>query len=255
MNALWLKYRSVLEQCFIPIFVQDTFDTETLLQGCDLAGISVLEYTLRREDAHQVIPMLKKRYPNRVIFAGSTIDDETIAQQMRRHHPQLMSIPQLAPYVDGFVSMLPFSDETLRRYRSSHLLIPSAETSGEALRQVKNGATVIKVCGPDLALAKKMHAAPTFNYCPTFFTGGATLDRMEEIFCTGNLLTAAGFDLILKGEPPHTLTPERVAVAVSNYVRVAQEMRATVCPLLANPSSLSDQKLMDALPNYCSVNP
>lgn len=253
MNPLFSKFRKALEQCFIPIFVRDQFDTETLLRGCRLAGVSVLEYTLRREDAHLVIPTLRQRCPEQVVFVGSTIDDERIVRQMKKKHPQLMTISELAPHVDGFVSMLPFSDETLLSYSPTHLLIPSAETSGEALRQMKSGATVIKVCGPDLSLAKKLHAAPTFNYCPTFFTGGATLERMEEVFAAGNLLTAAGFDLLLKGMDPATLTAEAVASQLTAYMSAAQSMREKANPALRNLSALTDDQLLDALPCFVSV--
>jgi len=253
MNALFKKYRKGLEQCFVPIFVRDSFDTSTLLEGCELAGVQVLEYTLRREDAHQVIPTLKERYPDKVVFVGSTIDDEAIVLQMKQKFPQLMTIAQLAPYVDGFVSMLPFSDETLRRYHPSHLMIPSAETSGEALRQMKSGATVIKVCGPDLSLVKKLHALPTFNYCPTFFTGGATVERMEEVFAAGNMLVAAGFDLLLKGFDPATLTPQMVAEQITRYITAAKAAREKACPALKGIEAMTDEQLLSALPNYCSV--
>ena len=40
MNEHLLKcYRQAYEQCFVPIFVRDSFDTETLLRGCELAGV------------------------------------------------------------------------------------------------------------------------------------------------------------------------------------------------------------------------
>ena len=51
-NALLAKFRKTFAQAFVPIFVKDEFDTETLLAGCELAGVSVMEYTLRRPDAH-----------------------------------------------------------------------------------------------------------------------------------------------------------------------------------------------------------
>ena len=253
MNVLLKKYRKVLEQCFVPIFVRDSFDTEILLRGCELAGVNALEYTLRREDAHEVIPQLKQRFADQVVFVGSTIDDEKIVAQMKRKFPQLLTMAQLAPYVDGFVSMLPYSDETLCRYAPSHLLIPSAETSGEALRQMKSGATVIKVCGPELALVKKLHALPTFHYCPTFFTGGATLERMDEVFAAGNILVAAGFDLLLKGVNPDELTAEYVAEKIRMYIDAAQAARAKAMPMLRNMADMSDEAFIQAIPNYISV--
>ena len=252
-NKLFENYRKVYEQAFVPIFVHDNFDTEILLKGCELAGVKAIEYTLRRSDADKVIPTLKNRYPNVAVFVGSTIDDEKIVCQMKQKYPQLMTIAELAPFVDGLVSMLPYSDETIRKYAPSHLIIPTAETSGEALRQMRSGATMIKVCGPDFSFSKKLHAAPTFNYCPTFITGGVNLDRMEEAFSMGNVLTAAGFDLILKGEEPSTLTPERVAECLTRYIDTAKAARSKVNPALANIESLSDEEFVLALPNYFSL--
>ena len=105
----------------MPIFGQDDFDTEVLLEGCRLAGLQVIEYTLRRTDANTVIPTLRQRFPEAVIVAGSTIDDENVIRQMQLKYPQLMSVAQLAPFVDGFVSMLPYSDATLEKYSPTHL--------------------------------------------------------------------------------------------------------------------------------------
>ena len=252
-KTLFENYRKAYEQAFIPIFVFDSFDTETLLKGCELAGVNAIEYTLRRADADKVIPTLKSRYPNVTVFVGSTIDDEKIVYQMKNKNPQLMTIAELAPFVDGLVSMLPYSDETIAKYKSSHLIIPTAETSGEALRQMRSGATMIKVCGPDFSFSKKLHSAPTFNYCPTFITGGVNLDRMEEAFSMGNVLTAAGFDLILKGENPSALTPERVAECLTQYIDTAKMARSKVNPALAEIESLSDEEFIKVLPNYFSL--
>lgn len=250
---LLAKFRKTFEQAFVPIFVKDDFDTETLLAGCALAGVRALEYTLRRPDAHKVLPTLKKRYPDDVIYVGSTVDCDAIVAQMREKHPQLLTVAEVAPFVDGLVSMLPYSDETLEKYRHTHLMIPTAETSGEALRQMSHGATVIKVCGPDFSFSKKLHAAPTFNYCPTFITGGVNNERMEEAYAAGNILTAAGFDLILKGEDPATLTPEKVAQKLTVYLTAAKEAREKVLPWTRESEKLTDEEFLTVFPHYCSV--
>lgn len=252
-NTIFDKYRKVIEQTFIPIFVKDDYDTETLLKGCELAGVKVIEYTLRRDDADKVIPTLKKNYQDTVVFVGSTIDDDAIVKQMKEKNPQLMTIDEVAPYVDGFVSMLPYTNETLRKYRNTHITIPAAETAGEAFRQMKNGAAFIKTCGPDFSLSKRLHAAPTFNYCPTFITGGVNRDRMDEAFEAGNILCAAGLEVVLKGEKPETLTAERVAELVSLYINTAKEAREKVNPGLKNIENMLDEEFLEALPNYCSL--
>ncbi len=246
-------YRALYQQAFVPIFVHDDFDTETLLEGCRLAKIRAIEYTLRRDDAQCVIPTLREKMPGVSVFVGSTIDCDRIVLQMKKKNPQLMTLSQLAPFVDGFVSMLPYSDETLEQYRDSHLLIPTAETSGEALRQMSHGATMIKVCGPNFPFHKNLHAAPTFGYCPTFVTGGITLERMDEAFEAGNVMTAGGFDLILRGEDPKTLTPERVAEKLNLFMDTAKKARIKHFPQLENLAQLSDEEFISTLPNYFSL--
>lgn len=252
-KELFVKYRKVYEQAWMPIFGQDDYDTEVLLEGCRLADLQVIEYTLRRQDAKTVIPTLRERFPETVIVAGSTIDDENVICQMRQKYPQLMTIAELMPYVDGFVSMLPYSDATLERYSGTHLCIPTAQTGGEALRQVSKGAAFIKVLGPDFSFSKSLHATPTFGYCPTYITGGVTRERMCEAFAAGNVLCAAGFDVVLKGENAETITPERVAELIRSFVETAKAARAEVNPRLQNIEALSDEEFLAALPNYCSV--
>lgn len=252
-EELFCHFRRLCDQAFVPIFVRDAFSTDTLLKGCELAGVRALEYTQRREDSDRVIPTLRERLPGVSVLVGSTIDSDEIVRQMKRHHPQLLTMGELAPFVDGFVSMLPFSNETLAAWGQTHIMIPTAETSGEALRQMSHGATAIKVCGPDFSFSKALHAAPTFNYCPTFLTGGVTTERMEEAYSCGNMLTAAGFDLILKGEDPETLTPERVAERLKYFLDAAVSARAAAQPFWIGAASLSDKDFAAAFPHYCSL--
>jgi len=252
-KTLFAKYRKMVEQTWIPIFVKDDLNTDVLLEGCALAELDVIEYTLRREDAAQVVKNLKKRYPDTVILMGSTIDSDQIVNTQKAKFPQLMTIAELAPFVDGFVSMLPYSDETLEKYSKTHICIPAAETSGEALRQVKAGAAVIKVLGPDLTLSKRLHALPTFNYCPTYITGGMIPERMEEAFAAGNILCAAGFDVVLKGVAPEDLTPSLVAEKIRVFETAARTARDKAFPRLQDTKHLSDKEFLQHLPNYCSL--
>ena len=252
-NSLFKAYRKMIEQAWIPIFVDDSFDTEILLEGCRLAELDVIEYTLRRKDADKIVPTLKSRLPETVILMGSTIDSDDIVNERKSRFPQLMTLAQLAPYVDGFVSMLPYSDETLQKYRNTHLCIPTADGGGEALRQIKSGAAVIKVLGPDLSLSKRLHALPTFNYCPTYVTGGITVERMDEVFTLGNILCATGFDVLLRGIEPPELAAEFVAQQLRAFVDAAKEARDKAYPELKNSEALSDEEFLRALPNYCGI--
>ncbi len=251
--ALKAKYRTVLEQVWMPIFGKDEFDTETLLEGCRLAGLRVIEYTLRRDDAPEVLPTLRSRFPEAMILVGSTVDSVRIVRQLRQKHSQLRTLEELSPYVDGFVSMLPFSNETLDTYSATHLCITTAETGGEALRQLEHGAAFIKVLGPDFSFSRRLHAAPTFGFCPTYITGGVTCQRMQDVFASGNLLCATGFDVVLQGEDPKTLTTRQVAQRICKFVTCAKTARAAVYPMLSDTETLSDDDFFPLLPNFCSL--
>lgn len=252
-HKLFANYRKIFEQAWMPIFGNDPYDTEMLLTACELAGLKVIEYTLRRHDADAVIPTLKERFPNSVVLVGSTIDDEKIIAQMKEKHPQLKTVQELAPYVDGFVSMLPYTNETLDAYRTTHISIPCAETAGEALRQLKHGASFIKVLGPDFSFSKQLHAVPTFGYCPTYITGGVTRERMSEAFAAGNILCAAGFDVVLRNEDSKTLTAQKVADLLYSFVETAKVARLSVNPCLRDIENMSDEMFLKVLPNYCSI--
>lgn len=255
MNNHLLKcYRMAYEQCFVPIFVHDDFDTEALLRGCELAGVRVVEYTLRRPDAAEVIPALRRRWPECGLFVGSMLDSDKITIQMRKKHPQLMTFAELDEIgVDGFVSMLSFTNETIRTYAERCVMIPTASTPGEALRQVDAGAHFIKLKGSDRELRKNCHAAPTHGFCPIFVTGGVTPERMSEIYAEGAILTASGFDLILKGIDPQALTAEMVAERLTLYINAAKAARAEVLPQLADTQNLTDDAWLELLPHYHSL--
>lgn len=253
-KQVFANYRKMIRQAWLPIFVKDALDTDVLLEGCALAGLSVIEYTLRREDAAQVVTSLKSRFPDTVLLMGSTIDSDRIIKERQRKYPQLMTLEELAPLVDGFVSMLPYSDETLQKYSKTHICIPAAETCGEALRQVKAGASVIKVLGPDMTLSRRLHALPAFDYCPTYITGGMTLERMEEAFAAGNILCAAGFDVVLKDLDPATLTPAVVAERLRLFKECAQRARAKIYPELEHTEQLTDEVFFERLPNFCALD-
>ena len=252
-DKLFQNYRRIIEAPWFPIFVKDDYDTETLFEGCRLAGLRVIEYTQRREDAAEMIPRLREYFSDATLLVGSTLDSDRIVEGMKEKYGQLRTLAELAPYVDGFVSMLPFSDETLARYTPTHLCIPAAETGGEALRQTDRGAALIKVLGPDFSFSKRLHAAPTFGYCPTYVTGGVTPERMAEVFAAGNLVCASGFDVVLKGIAPEELTAELVAERILCFTEAAKRERDRILPSLAEAEKLSNEELRAALPNYCPI--
>lgn len=251
MKDMKAAYRALYEQSFVPIFVLDRMDTDVLLEGCKLAGLRWIEYTLRRQDANKVIPTLKERYPEFWFTVGSTLDSEKVVKKLSAKFPQLMTFSEIADTgADGFVSMLPMSSETIRTYASDHIMIPGAETMGDALRQVDAGAQFIKIMGSKLDLVRSLNAAPAFRFCPIFVTGGVKPDTMPQVYQAGAVLTAAGFDLILKGYTPEEVTPELVAEQIKVFVDASKKARAEAMPQLAGLEELSDEEFFARLPNY-----
>jgi 2-dehydro-3-deoxyphosphogluconate aldolase/(4S)-4-hydroxy-2-oxoglutarate aldolase len=241
-------YRTVYEQGFLPIFVKDDFNTEILVAGCLEAGLRVIEYTLRRSDAHIMIPKLRQQYPDLCILAGSTLDDDNMIRQLRRRNPVLLTVAELdAIGVDGFVSMLGWREESIRRYAPHRLVIPTANTPNEAYFQVGAGAHFAKLVGSDLSLVKKCRMDPTHGFCPIMVTGGASLDRIEEIVSAGAVLVGSGFDLTLRGET--NLTAHKVATVVRAYCEAVQAARARMWPALARAAGADDKTWLAALPH------
>ena len=67
-----------------------------------------------------------------------------------------------------------------------------------------------------------------------------------------NSLTAAGFDLILKGEDAASLTPERVAEKLTFFIETAKAARKKINPFWENSASLSDEEFVSRFPHYLS---
>ena len=249
MARLIDAYRATHEQGFLPIFTDDEFDSGMLVEACIEAGCRVIEYTLRRPDAHTMIPKVLEAHPDLFILVGSTLDDETIVRKMRPRHPQLMTIPELAKLdVDGFVSMLGYRLDTIRRYAKSHILAVSAMTVTEALQQVGAGAHFIKMGGSDLGLVRRVRNDAAFDFCPVLVTGGMSAENIPAAVDAGAVLVGAGFDLILKGKSAD-ISRQEVAAEIRKCLSAAQESRKVRWPLLAG-SDVEERNWLDSLPHY-----
>ncbi|MEO6907161.1 MAG: hypothetical protein ABI210_04650 [Abditibacteriaceae bacterium] len=237
MNRLNETYRAFYQQGFIPIFVQDDDDPKTQVTAAVTAGCSLIEYTQRRFDAPEMIPWIKREFPDLHIVIGSVLDDDSIVRQQRRHYPQLRTLDEWADLgVDGFVSMLGWKRETIAKWSSTHFVVPSAMTLREANLQMSAGAHFIKMDGRDLDLVKRCGEPPVFGFCPIFVTGGMTLDRIPIALRSGAVAVAAGFDLITKESGD--ITEAILAEAIRRRIELVKEYRGEV------PEDLND------LPHY-----
>lgn len=250
MSRFFDAYRAFHEQGFIPIFVRDEFDSKAELEACLEAGCKGIEYTLRRSDIREMIPWIRKNYPDVYLLVGSTVDDEKIVRQMRRRHPQLMTIDEVADMgVDGFVSMFGWRLDTIHKYAETHIVIPTAMTTGEALRQTGAGSSFIKVPGPGPDFVKRFREAASFDYCPVMITGGMTPERISLAVEAGAAVAAAGFDLMLKGRDTDVGASE-MAEQVRRSLEAVRDARAKRFPQLAAAWGADRETWLAALPHY-----
>jgi 2-keto-3-deoxy-6-phosphogluconate aldolase len=251
MNRLIKTYRVLHNQGFIPIFVDDELDSKMLVEACIEAGFLGIEYTLRRRDAHKIIPWIRKHYPDLFLLVGSTLDNDSIVRHARlRDHEQIMTLDELTDIgVDGFVSMHGFSEKTFHKFSQSHILIPAAMTLNEALRQFIAGAHFIKVLGPDLSLLRLCRSGPTFNYCPLMITGGMDIQRIPEAIQAGAVLIGSGFDLMLNNPELKSLSKKKIIDILKQYRITTTEAIDSTFPELASLRKAKDIDWLNALPH------
>ena len=242
-------YRAFHEQGFIPIFVHDHFDSKVLIEASVAAGCKGIEYTLRRSDAREMIPWIRKNYPDLFLLVGSTLDNEKIVTKMRKKSPQLMTIEEVAQFgVDGFVSMLGWTTKSIQKYSPDHIVVPMAMTVNEALAQAAAGAHLIKILG-DIELVTKLRWPAAFGYCPIMVTGGMTPDRIPQAVAAGAIMTGSGFDLICKDQPADIKVPQ-VTRLLTGYLDAMRQARAKHHPELTAAMGGDSKTWLDALPHY-----
>ena len=250
MNRLFDAYRAAHEQAFIPIFCMDDFDSRRQVEACLEAGCKVVEYTLRKPDAREMIPWIRKNYPDVYLLVGSVIDDESIVKHMHRKNPGLMTIAEIADIgVDGFVSMIGWTEESIRKYAPTHMVCPTAMTVREALLQTAAGAHFQKLAGNDIGLVKRCRGAAAFDYCPILVTGGQTVEAMPDTFNAGAAMVATGFDLSLKGCDKDVSTSD-IATVIQKYLNAAQQAQSTAFPKLETVKDAPRDQWLTALPHW-----
>jgi 2-keto-3-deoxy-6-phosphogluconate aldolase len=244
-------YRAFHKQAFLPIFCLDGFDSKKQVESCVAAGMTGIEYTLRKPDAKEMIPWVRKNYPDLHLLVGSTLDNEDIVKRQRKKHPQLMTVAEIADLdVDGFVSMIGWSEASIKKYAKTHIIIPTAMTVNECIDQISWGADFAKLSGSDLGFVKRARGAAAFDYCPIAVTGGMTPERIPEAYEAGTAMVGTGFDLTFKGKSTD-MSVEEMTEINKTYLTAAQEARAKAFPeLAAIDDTASDKEWLAALPHY-----
>lgn len=249
-DKLYKAYRAAHEQGFIPIFVKDDFNSKNLVEGCVKAGLKCIEYTQRRDDAPEMIPWISKTYPELSIMVGSLIDDEKIIKFAKKKHPHLKTVKEVSEMgVDGLISMLGFSLETIKKYCEDFIIIPTSMSVTEALQQIGAGAHFSKTLALDIPFIKRCRGAAAFDYCPMLCTGGMALETIPATVDAGGIMIASGFDLILKGQN-HDISSDKIAEILKTYVDTVKTARAKKWPEMLQTSNAGKQEWLDSLPHY-----
>jgi len=252
------SYVAVHRQGWLPIFVRDAFDAVFLADVCAAAGLPVIEITCRRPGVVEEIRRIRKRHPGLCILVGSTVDSDAMVRFLRRRIEGFPTLAELADLgVDGFVSRLPFADETIERYRRTHLLIPAAESAAEAYLLVAKGAHFAKFYaawmfgGP--AYVRTATAAPTHGLLPILVTGGVTKETILPYLEAGAALLGGGFDMMLgENYTRQQQEPCRdgLICVVASYRDAVAAGRERVAPELAR--AVTDADYVAAITHYHS---
>lgn len=250
MANLLKHYRRVHEQGFMPILVEDGRDARVEVEACVAAGMKAVEFTLRRRDSRELIPWIRKNFPDLTLLIGSTIPDDRILRQRQQSYPQLMTLEEVADLdVHGFVSLLCWPDELIEKYSRTHLVFPCAATHTEAFMETRAGAHMIKLIGRSMEVVKMCRLGASFEYCPIFVTGGQTLQQIPDSIATGAICVAAGFDDSIK-DMGSKITVEAVAERMRTYLQVTHKARTEVYPEYVAKMNSDNTEWLKSLPHY-----
>ncbi|KAB7530387.1 hypothetical protein F8C76_02450 [Flagellimonas olearia] len=248
-NDLMRNYRTLHQQGFLPIFVSSDNDNRRLVHLLVEAGYKAMEYTLRCEDAAEMIPWIRRTYPDMVLLIGSTMDGDKVLSRLRqRNDDGFLSLDDLADMGShGFVSMHRFTESTFEKFASSHLLLPAVYTPNEAIDQFEMGAHFVKLLGPDLTLLKQCTSRPTFGYCPTMVTGGMNLERIPQAIESGATIIGGGFDLLFGQSNIDEIPDDKIISLLTSYRREVQSSVKKKFPELDRNANKSNHEWFEAL--------
>ena len=250
MQNLLRIYRDTHQQGFILIFTRDQFNSRRLVEACAVAGLTVIEYTLRRPDAPEMIPWIRENFPDLHILIGSTVDNESIVRRARDKHSHLLTLSELADMgANGFVSIFGFSDETIRLYSGTHLLIPAAMTLTEGFSMLAEGVHFIKMSGLNLDMMRLCRSDPTFQIFPIFATGGMTLETIPGAIEAGAILIGTGIDKVIDGGS-ESISIREMADRLKTYTETTNSTRDRVWPQLAKVRKGDEKAWLSALPHH-----
>lgn len=191
---------AIVRQGFVPIFVPDAHDPRRLVEAAVAAGCRAIEFSCRRPDAPEMIPWIKREFPNLAVLAATLVDGPRAEAHLKRTRPGFLTVDKAAGLgADGLVSFMRFRPETYAQHGRACVMIPGVANQNEALDQLELGADLIKTtvhtaAGADFVTKT---GAVTHHCIPFFISGGVNAANLESYLQAGVAVTAAGFDVLL----------------------------------------------------------
>lgn len=196
--GLMQKYTEVHKQGFMPILVNDGLDAVAIAEVCVNEGCKAIEITCRRPRVMEEIHEIRSKFPDLIIMVGSVVDDSVLLPYLRSRRDHFPSIEQLSRAgIDGYVSQLPISNQTLAAYSDRFLMIPGVETLSEAVDALNAGAHFVKFCSMIPDDMRRINNQASYHLFPVFYTGGASAELIPQYIRNGAVLVGSGWDLIL----------------------------------------------------------
>lgn len=169
-------------QTLIPVVAVDDAEQALGLAGALLdGGVSVIEVTLRSDFGIAAIELIKERYPEMLVLAG-TVNTAALYSQV------------VAAGVDGIISpgISRTLLETARQYNIAYL--PGVATSSEILLAIEYGLNECKlfpaeVVGGVSALKALAGPFPDIKFCPT---GGVSSQNYQDYLALDNVMCVGG---------------------------------------------------------------
>ena len=198
MQQLAENYVTLHRQGFVPIFVADRFDAVLLAEAAVAAGAEVIEITCRRRSVCDDIERIKKAFSELIILVGSTVDDGPMLDFLQWRRPDMPSIDRLCDLgVEGIVSAMPLSLDTVARLSQTHLVIPGVESITEAVQAVNAGRILPSSSAPDRWANTAVSPRPAASHCMGYFRSSSPemlLTRRSSSMCNREsvCLVAAG---------------------------------------------------------------
>jgi 2-dehydro-3-deoxyphosphogluconate aldolase/(4S)-4-hydroxy-2-oxoglutarate aldolase len=166
------------------------------------AGLEVIEVTFTVPDAAAVISILRRRFPNILVGAGTVINS-AIAEEAVDAGAQFLLSPSLSP---GMVDVA---------RRRGVLAVPGAFTPTEVLHALDGGAELIKIFPAETGGPRHIRAIlaplPQARLLPT---GGVTPENVGEWLKAGAVAVGIGAALVGPSDGPVNAAALRTRAAI-----------------------------------------